>query len=173
MQFSLNKSLEILERTPSVLSTFLKDLSPEWTETTEGEDTWTAKEVLAHLIICEQTDWIPRFRVILSDDSDKVFAPIDMQAHFILANNNTMVQLLSQFEAERKQGIAELLSYDLHDNDYTKTAIHPKLGEVSLQQLVATWVTHDLTHIAQITRVIAKQNADLVGPFREYLSVLG
>lgn len=172
MKFTIEKSIEIIERTPKVLLTLLKDLSSEWTEFNEGENTWTAKEIIAHLIICEQTDWIPRARIILSDGIDKAFVPLDMAAHFELATNNSLDQLLMDFQSLRMQSIGELLGYNLSDDDYTRTAMHPKIGEVNLAQLIATWVTHDLAHIAQIARVIAKQNAALVGPFKDFLKIL-
>ena len=155
MNFSLDKSIEVLQNTPHFTSALLQNLSPDWTTKNEGESTWNAKEVLAHLIVCEETDWIPRARIILSESSSKTFTPIDMEAHFAIAKNNTLEELLKEFKKLRKQSIIELLGYNLNENDYKRTAIHPKIGEVNLQQLIATWVTHDLTHIAQIVRVIA------------------
>lgn len=172
MNFSLEKSLEILENTPHVVSTLLRNLSDDWTIKNEGENTWSAKEVVAHLIVCEETDWLTRARIILSDKQDKTFVPIDMTAHFEIAQNNSLKDLLFQFKQLREIGTDELKAFNLQEHDFLKTANHPVLGAVNLQQLIATWVTHDLTHIAQIARVIAKQNNDLVASFKTYLSIL-
>lgn len=172
MKFSLNKSLEILENTPFVLSALLNNLSEEWTSTNEGSNTWTAKEVVAHLIVCEETDWLPRAKIILSNHQDKTFTPIDMVAHFEIAKNKPLKDLISDFKRLRENGINEIKAFSLQETDLKKTAIHPKLGEVNLQQLIATWVTHDLTHIAQISRIMAKQNKENVGAFVTFLNIL-
>lgn len=171
MKFSLEKSLEILERTPNVISAMLQNLSEHWTNYNEGENTWTAKEVVAHLIICEETDWLPRIKIILNSP-ETVFSPIDMQAHFKIAKDNELQTLLNQFEEHRKLGLNELKSFELSDSDFLKTGIHPKCGAVTLQQVISTWVAHDMSHIAQIARIIAKQNSELVGSFKQYLKIL-
>lgn len=172
MKFSLNKSLEILENTPFVLSALLNNLSEEWTSTNEGSNTWTAKEVVAHLIVCEETDWLPRAKIILSNHQDKTFTPIDMVAHFEIAKNKPLKDLISDFKRLRENGTNEIKAFSLQETDLKKAAIHPKLGEVNLQQLIATWVTHDLTHIAQISRIMAKQNKENVGAFVTFLNIL-
>lgn len=167
-----SKSLEVLQNTPQVLSAMLSNLSEGWTTTNEGENTWSTKEVVAHLIICEKTSWLVRAKIILSDTPHKTFAPIDMAAHFELSKNNSMQDLLKEFSRLRKNAIKELTSFKLEEAGMVKTAIHPKLGEVNLKQLIATWVTHDLAHIAQISRVMAKQNKENVGPFETFLRIL-
>ncbi|MFY9309165.1 MAG: DinB family protein [Bacteroidia bacterium] len=172
MTFTLNKQLEILEKTPEVISILLYDLSNDWTMSNEGGNTWTAKEVVAHLIDCEKTNWIPRVRIVLSDKRDKTFIGINMTAHFEISKNNSLHDMLNQFKHLRKNGIEELKAYNLQEKDFEKTANHPAIGEVNLQQLISTWTSHDLTHIAQIARVIAKQNKPLVGRFIEYLNIL-
>lgn len=171
MKFSLNKSLEILERTPIVIFEMLLNLNDEWTNSNEGENTWTTKEVVAHLIICEETDWLPRIKIILNSP-ETVFSPIDMQAHFKLAENNELQALLKQLKEHRKMGLNELQSFKLTDKDFLKTGIHPKCGVVSVQQIISTWVAHDMSHVAQIARVIAKQNSELVGNFKQFLKIL-
>jgi uncharacterized damage-inducible protein DinB len=172
MNFSLDRSLEILENTPRVLSSMLNNLSEDWTTTNEGENTWSPKEVIAHLIVCEKTNWIIRAKLILSDSPDKTFIPIDMVAHFKLSKNNSLQELLKEFSQLRENAIKELTRVKLEEADFMKTAIHPKLGEVNLQQVIATWVTHDLAHITQISRVMAKQNKENVGPFETFLRIL-
>ncbi len=172
MKFSLQKSFEILENTPKVLATFLNPLSKEWTDVNEGDKTWTVKEVVAHLIVCEETDWLPRVRIILSDQGNKVFEPIDMNAHFRLAQKYSLVELLKTFAQRREEGLIQIKLLNLQEVDLKNSATHPALGEITLQQLIATWVTHDLTHIAQISRVMAKQNKENVGAFATYLKIL-
>lgn len=172
MQNIRSGSLEILSNTPAVLTAMLHNLGEEWISSNEGEYTWTAKEVVAHLVVIEETDWLPRIRIILDEDGQKTFAPVDMQAHFAVARNHSMQELLNQFAVLRKQSIEEFTGYNLEEKDLQKTGNHPVLGEVQLQQLLATWVTHDLTHIAQVTRVMAKQQKNEVGPFKRYLRIL-
>ena len=172
MEFSLHKSSEILEGTPAVLSAMLINLSEDWIIANEGENTWSVKEVVAHLIICEKTNWLVRAKVILSDSRNKTFVPIDMKAHFELAKNNLLPNLLLEFKQLRESNLKELINLQLSENDLKKSAIHPKLGEVNLQQLLATWVAHDLSHIAQISRVLAKQYKEHVGPFITFLRIL-
>ena len=172
MKFSLNKSLEIIENTPLVISALLNNLSDDWTTNNEGENTWTAKEVVAHLVVCEDSDWLPRIRIILSDSQDKTLAPVDMKTHLRIAENNTLQHLIKQFKQLREYSINEIKSLNLQETDFLKTAHHPVIGEVSLQQIISTWVTHDLTHLAQISRVMAKQYKTEVGPFKEFLSIL-
>lgn len=172
MKFSLSKSLEIIERTPAVLSAMLLGLSEEWVNGNEGENTWTAKEVVAHLIVCENTNWIPRARIMLSNNANKTLERIDMTVQFEIAENNSLETLLNEFTTLRESSIAELKGFNLQNADYIKSAFHPQIFEVNLQQLIATWVTHDLSHITQVSRVLAKQYRNEVGPFKEYLKIL-
>ncbi|WP_026462519.1 DinB family protein [Adhaeribacter aquaticus] len=172
MQFSLSKSLEVLERTPQVLFSMLNNLSSQWIEANEGENTWTPKEIVAHLIICEKTNWLTRAKIILSDSTDKILSPIDMMGHFDLAKNSSLQDLLKGFSRLRECSLDELKKLSSDESSLQKTAMHPKVGEVSLQQLIATWVTHDLSHITQISRVMARQQKEQVGPFEVFLKIL-
>ncbi|RZK26518.1 MAG: DinB family protein [Flavobacterium sp.] len=172
MKFSLTRSLEVLRNSPNVLSALLFNLSAVWTENNEGENSWTAKEVLAHLIVCEETNWLPRIRIILSNQPNKILSSIDMAAHSILAKGSSIQDLIKRFSQLRESGIEELLAYDLDENDFEKTADHPEIGKINIQQLISTWVAHDLTHIAQIARIMARQTKGNVGSFEKYLKIL-
>lgn len=172
MTLDFNKWAEVLNNTPGVLLALFHDLSDDWVSRNEGESTWTAKEVLAHLIVCEETNWLPRAKIILADNEHKLLNPINMEAHFALAQNNSVQQLLVQFQELRTHSIAYLKGCNLDEEDLAKAAIHPVTGEVTLGQIIATWLSHDMTHISQIARIIAKQNKNLVGSFERYLSIL-
>lgn len=173
MQFSLNRTIEILERTPSVLEALLNDLSDDWTHSNEGDDTWSPFDVVGHLIYGEKTDWIPRMEIILSDREDKTFEPFDRFAQFRESEGKTMPQLLEEFRDLREQNLHILSSKKLSEEDLQKTAGHPALGRVTLSHLLASWATHDLNHIAQIARVMGRQYTRDVGPWKEYLGILG
>jgi hypothetical protein len=172
MTFTLTKSLEILEKTPCVLSNLLSGLSEAWINGNEGQNTWSAKQVVAHLIVCEETNWLPRAKIMLFDNTNKTLEPISMTSHFDIAVRHTLDTLLHDFQTLRKNGIVELKSYHLKDSDFIKSAFHPEIHEVNLQQLISTWVIHDLTHINQISRVLAKQYKNEVGSFKKYLKLL-
>ena len=171
MQFDLQKSLEILERTPSVLTALLTGVSNDWTQNNEGLDTWSPFDVLGHLIVGEKTDWIPRTEIILSG-SKEPFPPFDMKAQFEASKGKTMGGLLEEFSVLRKQNIAKLKSFELDEQKLNQVGTHPALGEVTLRQMLATWTAHDLGHIAQISRVMAKQYKTEVGPWIQYLGIL-
>lgn len=170
--FSLQNTVAVLNNTPTVLTTLVNNLSEDWIKANEGENTWTILEVIAHLIICDESNWLPRADIILSDKEQKQFTSINMMAHFELASNNSLAALLEQFSKLRKKMIKQLLSYNLQEADFLKTATHPVIGEVNLQQLLSTWVAHDLTHIGQIARIMATQCKKDIGPFIEFLKRL-
>ncbi len=172
MNFTIPKSIEILERTPDVLIAMLQDISSEWTSNNEGAETWSAYDVVGHLIHCEKTDWIPRMEIILSDKSDKTFEPFDRFAQFKESKGKTLTELLNEFKQLRNINAALLRSKKLTNEMLTATGVHPAFGEVNLSQLLATWTVHDLNHIAQISRVMAKQYKDEVGPWIKYLRIL-
>lgn len=172
MKFELNKTIEILEQTPDVLYALLQDISDDWVYNNEGKDTWSVFHLIGHLIVCEKTDFISRSEIMLSDSENKTLAPIDMYAQFYCNQGKTLVMLLNEFEYLRQENIIKLKAFDLVDGDLRKMANHPKIGRLSLSELLATWVAHDLNHISQITRVMAKQYKDAVGPFIEFLSIL-
>src|SRR5688572_22174629 len=150
MAFSLEKSIEILERTPNVLHTMLHGISSNWTLNNEGGETWSAFDVVGHLIHGEKADWVSRAEIILSENPDKKFEPFDRFAQFEESKGKTLSQLLDEFKLLRKKNIGRLLSKNLTEKDFEKTGIHPAFGEVSLSQLLSTWAAHDLDHIAQI-----------------------
>ena len=172
MEYTIDKALEILERTPKILEIFLENLSGDWIFCNEGDETWSAFDVVGHLIHGEKTDWIPRLNIVLSDSGNKTFEPYDRFAQFEASKGTTMKQLLEEFSKLRKQNLNFLKSLHISETDFEKKAIHPSLGEVTLKNLLATWVTHDLGHIAQISRVMAKQYKDEVGPWIAYVSIL-
>ena len=168
MQFKLAEAIEVLQSTPGTLRTFFQHLSDPWINNNEGPDTWSPYMVLAHLIYGEQTDWIPRTLIIL-DAEDKHFVPFDRFAH--LGEKRSLPDLLDAFEQLRKENIGVLKSRQLGAADLDKTGIHPEFGEVTLRQLLAAWVAHDLGHIHQISRTMAYQYLEEVGPWPKYLAV--
>jgi len=172
MNFSLSKSIEILERTPDVLITMLQNISPDWTSNNEGGETWSAYDIIGHLIHGEKTDWIPRMEIILSDKQDKKFELFDRFAQFEQSKGKSLIQLLDEFKSLRQKNIELLCSKKLTDKDLAEIGIHPAFGEITLCQLLSTWTVHDLNHIAQISRVMAKQYKTDVGPWVEYLRIL-
>ena len=172
MNFKLKNCIEILSRTPAVLDSLLGGLSDEWIHNNEGEATWSPFDIVGHLIHGEKTDWIPRMEVILSDGPDKNFDPFDRFAQFEVSKGKNFRQLLDEFKALRKENIGILKSKNLDAQDLSKTGIHPEFGEVRLEQLLATWTAHDLSHLAQITRVMARQYTREVGPWKQYLPIL-
>lgn len=172
MEFEIQKSIEILERTPKTISAMLDGLSNEWTTTNEGGDTWSAFDIVGHLIHGEKSDWITRLEIILSSREHKKFEPFDRFAQFQDSKGKKMNELLIEFRQLRNRNLERLKSKNIASGDLTKTALHPALGEVSLSQLLSSWVVHDLNHLAQISRVMAKQYKDEVGPWVEYLRVL-
>ena len=172
MDFHLNRSIQILERTPQILTTMLAELDDAWVYNNEGGETWSPFDVIGHLIHGEKTDWIVRTEIILSDAPNKNFAAFNRFAQFEQSNGKTLSALLEEFDALRKQNITVLKTKDIQPEDLKKTGIHPAFGAVTLEQLLSTWVVHDLGHIAQISRVMAKQYKAQVGPWAQYLPIL-
>jgi uncharacterized damage-inducible protein DinB len=172
MNFELEKSLEILERTPDVITDMLRGLSTDWTSANEGEGTWSAYDVVGHLVHGEKTDWVPRTEVILSAQSERRFEPFNRFAQFEESRGKSLHDLLTEFKQLRQKNLAHLRSKGITNKDLQKTGTHPDFGDVTLSQLLSTWVVHDLNHIAQISRVMAKHYKDDVGPWIEYLRIL-
>jgi hypothetical protein len=172
MDFSINKSIEILERTPDVLRLWLTGLSAEWIAANEGEDTWSPYDIIGHFIHGEKTDWIVRAQLILSHHVDKTFVPFDRFAQFENSKGKSIDDLLNEFKMLRSRNIVVLKSLHIDENKQNEKGIHPDFGEVSLEQLLSAWVVHDLNHISQIARVMAKQYTVEVGPWIEYLRIL-
>lgn len=169
--FSIDKALEVLDQTPRTVHSLLYHLSDPWIFTNEGGETWSPFDVIGHLIHGEKTDWIPRLNSILKGQ-DKHFAPFDRFAQFENSKGKTLKQLLDEFTDLRRENLTYLTSLALTETDLAKTGFHPEFGKVTLKQLLATWVTHDLGHIAQIVRVMAKQYKNDVGPWKAYISIL-
>lgn len=172
MQFSLDTALPILERTPSVLNELLCGVGDAWTMPNEGPGTWSPYDVLGHLIHGERTDWISRTRIILEHGDARPFDPFDRFAQFEESRGKSMKTLLDEFAGLREQNLMALQDMDLQPADFKRRGSHPELGAVSLGQLLAAWVVHDFGHIAQISRVMARQYADEVGVWKKYLGVL-
>ena len=171
MDFSTDKSMDILERTPRVLAAMLTGIDKAWTSVNEGGETWTVYDVIGHLIHGDKTDWMPRAAIILADNPDKTFTAFDRTAQF-KEPEQPLQQRLEEFAIVRKTNVDMLRSKNLTVKDLDRTGIHPVFGEVTLSQLLATWVVHDLDHIAQISRVMAKQYKAAVGPWTAYLRIL-
>ena len=171
MEFNIKDAIPILKRTPRVVSELLKNLPDGWIYQNEGGETWSAYDVIGHYIHGEKTDWIPRMQIILGD-GDKHFIPFDRFAQFRDSQGKSLQQLLDEFTSLRKNNIKALKSFLFNEEIMNKKGIHPQFGEVSVKELLASWVVHDLTHINQITRVMAKQYEDAVGPWRAYMGIL-
>ena len=171
MDFNLDDAIAVLEQTPSTVSALLSGLAPVWVLATEGEGTWSPFDVLGHLIHGERTDWIPRTRHILAGDA-RPFEPFDRHAMFAESRGKSLDELLETFARLRAENLAELRAMKLSPADLERTGQHPELGVVTLRQLLATWVVHDLDHLGQIARVMAKAYGDDVGPWRAYVSIL-
>ena len=172
MIFELDKSKEILERTPNVLDTLLTGLSKGWIENNEGKNTWSPYDIVGHLIFGEKTDWIVRIKTILNNSENKLFEPFDRFAQLNEDQNRPISDLINEFKLLREKNLNELESLNISQKDYERVGIHPEFGNVTLKQLISTWAVHDLGHIAQITRVMAKQYTKEVGPWINYLGIL-
>jgi len=172
MNFNLLEAIEVLERTPKSLEAFLSGLSESWLQCNEGEGTWNATEVVEHLIEAEKTNWIPRLETILKHGENKPFPDFDRFSHLKEKPQGTIKDKLMEFKTLRNENIAKLRSLVQLEAEFELTGIHPAFGAVKLRELISTWVVHDLTHIAQIVRVMAKRYSKDVGPWVEYLSIL-
>jgi hypothetical protein len=172
MSFSLASSLDVLGRTPTVLDHLLRGTSASWHASNEGPGTWSASEVVGHLIHAEETDWIPRARIILEHGEGKPFEPFDRFAQSTRFADWPLDRLLDRFAEARKESLEIVRGWNLTAAQMSLPGRHPELGSVRLQQLLATWAVHDLNHLAQIARVMARQYTAEVGPWRAYLSIL-
>ena len=172
MQFDIEEATSILSRTPSVFDALLRDLPDSWVASNEGEKTWSPFDVVGHLVHCEKADWIPRPQLIFAKGESQVFEPLDRFAQFEESRGKAPVELLDEFAELRSANLSTLGELELSASDLQRAGRHPDFGVVRLGQLLATWVAHDLGHIAQTTRVMAKQYADQVGPWAEYVPVL-
>ena len=173
MKFTIDKSIEILTVTPSVLKALLSQLSSEWIYNNEGENTWSPFEIVIHLINGEKTNWVHRINIILSESQEKNFQSFIRMGENEFHKEKSMTDLLKEFTEMRYQNINSLKAMQIEADDLKKTAVHPVFGTVTLSQLIATWTLHDLNHLAQISRVLAKQWKNEVGPWKDFLAILG
>ena len=172
MEFQLNHAKAVLSRTPGTLHSLLHDLPDDWVFPNEGPDTWSPFDVLGHLIHGEETDWIPRARMILEYGEHRAFEPFDRFAMFEKSRGRSLAELLLTFQQLREKSLQDLEQLNLTPEMLAKRGMHPELGVVTLSQLLSTWVVHDLGHVGQIVRVMAKQYKEAVGPWQEYLPIL-
>lgn len=170
--FRLEEAVAILSRTPATLDTMLRGLPDGWIAAHEGGDTWSPYDIVGHLLHGERADWIPRARIILEHGETRAFDPFDRLAQFAESEGRSLATLLDDFAEARRQSLTALAELRLADADLDRRGTHPAFGTVTLRQLLATWVAHDLDHIMQIARILARQYSDEVGPWREYLRII-
>ena len=170
--FRLDEAIAVLERAPAAYRALLGGLPDAWLFTAEGPGTWSPYDIIGHLIHGERTDWMVRTRHILAHGEAVPFLPFDREAMLAEPQGNTLAELLDTFEMLRAENLAALHALHLTEADFARAGRHPALGRVTLVQLLATWVAHDLSHLAQVSRVMGKRYRDLVGPWREYLPML-
>lgn len=172
MQQNLEDTIALLTRTPAALNALLRDLPERWTHANEGEATWSACDVMGHLIHGEITDWMPRVRMILKAGESRAFEPFDRFAQERASKSKSLAQLLDEFGRLRSENLRQLRALNLKENDLDRRGRHPELGVVTLSQLLATWAAHDLTHLHQISRIMAYQYRQAVGPWSRFLGVM-
>jgi hypothetical protein len=172
MAHNLSNTISLLTRTPATLDALLRDLPETWTFRKEGANTWSAFEVVAHLIYGERADWIPRAKFLLQFAETRAFAPFDRQGHVRNSQGKSLPQLLDEFARARSESLDQLRALNLGPEDLERRGRHPAFGPVTLSQHLASWAVHDLTHLHQISRIMAHQYRDAVGPWSAYLGVL-
>lgn len=172
MKFQIEQAVEILSQTPATVKSLLGNLSDEWILTEENRDDWNAFDVVGHLIHADETDWIPRAAVILAQGENPTFEAFDRYGQFEKSKGKNLPELLEEFAEIRRQSLENLSAMNLTEDKLKLKGIHPELGEVTLENLLATWVVHDLTHIRQIVTSMAKKYSENVGVWKEYLSIL-
>ncbi len=172
MNFKLNEAIEVLERTPQTLEHFLVGINKEWLLCNEGEGTWNIIEVIDHLIEGEKTNWIPRIEIILNEGESRPFPVFDRYSHLDEGNEYSIEEKLIEFKDCRAESLSKLKVIIKPEVDFELTGTHPAFGKVRLRELLSTWVVHDLTHLNQVTRIMAERYREEVGPWKEYLGVL-
>lgn len=172
MEHNLQHTISLLTRTPATLNALLRDLPEAWTTRDEGENTWSACEVVAHLIYGERTDWMPRAWIILQFGETRTFEPFDRAGHVRESQGKSLAQLLDEFARMRSENLDQLRALNLRPGDLEQRGRHPAFGPVTLSQHLASWAAHDLTHLHQISRILAHQYREAVGPWSAYLGVL-
>lgn len=171
-EFKLEDTIALLASSPAALNGLLRNLSGTLTQRNEGENTWTAFEVVGHLIYADRTDWMPRARMILEFGESRSFEPFDRAGHMQEVRGKSLSQLLDEFAQVRSESLTGLRALNIQQKDLERRGKHPALGAVTLSQLLSTWAAHDLTHLHQISRIMAHQYREAVGPFGAYLGVL-
>ena len=172
MEFRFEQGLPVLQRTPGTLRALLLELPDDWIRATEGPGTWSPFDVVGHLIHGERTDWVPRIEHMLRHGDAVPFPPFDREAMIAASRGVALRELLDTFDLLRAQSLDRLAALGLTDSDLARRGRHPELGAVTMGQHLATWVAHDLGHVGQVVRVMARQYCDAVGPWRAYLSIL-
>ena len=170
--FGLAEAIAVLTRTPSTLNALLLGLPDIWVRCNEGKDSWSAFDIVGHLVFAERTNWMPRVRIMLESGEARPFDPFDRFAQLKESQDKSLEQLLDDFARLRIENLADLRALNLQREDLTRRRRHPALGVVTLSELLTTWAVHDLTHVHQLSRVMAHQYRDTVGPWRAYLGVL-
>lgn len=172
MDFEVRSGIAVLERTPHTMRAMLAGLPSAWTDATEGPETWSPYDIMGHLIQGERSDWIPRAQLILAQGPQRRFTPYDRFAQFRESQGKSLAELLDEFASLRAGNLATLAGWRLTDAQLALEGEHPEFGPVTLRQLLATWVAHDLGHVAQTARVMAKQYREAIGPWRAYLPIM-
>ncbi|MBZ5493882.1 MAG: DinB family protein [Acidobacteriia bacterium] len=171
-KFSMAEAIALLTRTPATLNALLRGLPDIWAHSNEGQDTWSAFDIVGHLIVADRTDWMPRVRMIMEHGEARPFEPFDRFAQMRESEGKSLEQLLDAFTRLRSENLAALEALDLQSSDLARRGKHPALGPVTLSELLATWAVHDLTHLHQLSRVMAYQYREAVGPWSAFLGVL-
>jgi hypothetical protein len=172
MEANLDNTIALLENMPQALDALLRTLPEAWTHSNEGGNTWTVFDVVGHLIHADLTDWMPRARWILEYGESKPFPPFDREGHRQITQGKTLAQLLDEFEKTRSEMLHELRALNLRPEDFDRRGQHPALGSATLGQLLSTWAAHDLNHLHQISRIMAHQYREAVGPWQQFLGVM-
>ena len=172
MKFEVEHALQILSRTPATVRALVSGLGDEWTKPNEGADTFSVFDVVGHLVDGEETDWIARAQIILVEGDNGTFDPYDRFRHYERNRGRSIESLIDELEQLRTRNLDLVKAWNLDDHKLALTARHPLLGMVTMRQLLSAWVVHDLGHIAQISRVMAKQYRDEIGPWAPYLPVV-
>jgi hypothetical protein len=171
-EFNLAEAVAVLTRTPATLDAMLRGLPNTWVRCNEGRDSWSAFDIVGHLIVGERTDWMPRLRIIMENGEARPFDPFDRFAQLRETEGKSLEKLLDEFARLRSESLAALRQLNLQPEDFLRRGKHPALGTVTLSELLATWTVHDLTHMHQLSRVMAYQYREAVGPWSAYLGVL-
>ena len=172
MPHNLQQTLALLRNTPATLNALLRDLPESWTLSNEGADTWTIYDVVGHLAYGETSDWLARAKTILNHGESKTFTPFDRLGQTRSSQGKSLTQLLDDFATLRAENLHELQSFNLSASDLERRGLHPSFGPVTLSQLLAAWTVHDMTHLHQISRILAHQYREAVGPWQKFLGVL-